>query len=107
MIQKYATVCYGQKRHINYNISGLYTHEEMREMMKDSREQSLLRMTDLKELKGPCTTKQLRENFKMKIQIHESSKAIPVITKIRRLASWLPLVVLTTGDRCRYLVIAV
>lgn len=36
-IQKYLDSCFGAKRHINYDASGLYTQEEIRKLVKDQK----------------------------------------------------------------------
>lgn len=51
-IQKYLDSCFGVKRHLNYNISGLYTQKEIDKMTKEQKEKALSRAADLKELKG-------------------------------------------------------
>lgn len=51
-IQKYLDTCFGVKRHLNYNISGLYTQKEIDIMAKEQKEKALTRAADLKELKG-------------------------------------------------------
>ena len=36
-LQKYLDSCFGAKRHINYDASGLYTQEEIRKLVKDQK----------------------------------------------------------------------
>lgn len=36
-IQKYLDSCFGPKRHINYDASGLYTQEEIKKMVREKK----------------------------------------------------------------------
>lgn len=36
-IQKYLDTCFGAKRHIDYNVSGLYTQKEIKIMVDEQK----------------------------------------------------------------------
>ena len=47
--------CYGAKRHINYDATGLYTLEEIKSIKREREERAANRITDLKELGLNCS----------------------------------------------------
>ena len=51
-IQKYLDQCLGPKRMISYDIAGLYTQQQLKNMEKDRIEKVKSKMVDIKQLKG-------------------------------------------------------
>jgi hypothetical protein len=98
-IHKYLEGCFGTKRHINYDASGLYTQEEIRRLVQEQRERATARLNEVGELRGECSGEQLREYFKMQVELHEASVGLRGFARSRRLQEWFPLCLVKNGDK--------
>lgn len=47
-IQKHLDSCFGRKRHINYDVSGLYTQDELNKIVSEHKEKASNKAADLK-----------------------------------------------------------
>lgn len=56
-------------------------------------------MTELKELKADSSGEQLKEFFKMKVQLFDNTNSLPVFDKPIRIRSWMPIVIMKNGDK--------
>lgn len=98
-IQKYLDSCFGSKRHINYNASGLYTQAQIKKIIHEQTEKTKLRISQMKEISGVCTAEQLKEYFKMKVQLYDYTFSIPTFEKQVKISKWLPLVIAKNTDK--------
>lgn len=98
-ISRFYEACFGPRRHINYDVAGLYTQEEMKKIALEKLERSKFQLTCMRDLTGACTAEQLKENFKMKVELHESDGLIPSLKEVHRSIQWFPWVVTLRNDK--------
>jgi hypothetical protein len=53
----------------------------------------------MKDLRGECSAEQLREYFKMQVELHEGKTNLINFAKEPRLQEWFPFVLLKSGGK--------
>ena len=66
-IIKFQEKCFGKSRAFAYNVSGLYTNEEIKKMESKLKTDVKEKFASIKELRGDPSAEQLREYFKIKV----------------------------------------
>ncbi len=98
MIHKFQEKCCGKSQTFAYNISGLYTQEEIKRMENKLKHDVKEKFALIRELTGDPSADQLKEYFKIKVEIQDSfNKIESKKLNSEPVNSWIPMVLQKSG----------